>query len=65
MRVELAWRQNEFLHISNKWFGCIYDLGDEKELFLPLFRLATATKKSTQLGLSIAQLIKILRENTS
>lgn len=37
----------------------------KKELFLPLFCLATATKRSTQLGLSIAQLIKILRENTS
>lgn len=50
MWEDLAWKWNEFLHISNKWSGCIYDLQDEKGAFFTLVLLSNSNKKQYSAG---------------
>lgn len=69
LRDRLAWDSMNFCTSqTSSLIVFLLEKSMKKELALPLFCLATAMKKkerSAQLGLSVARLIKILRENTS
>lgn len=48
----LSWHRGrkEFLHISNKWFGCFHDLEDEKGAFFTIVLLSNSNKDKYSAG---------------